>query len=117
MVGLPCSCLRRSTSPGGGPSLARGNRGTIGPAGTTMKHSRQLERSWPVLRTDRQPLSGTTSWRTRPEAWRGDADAPAVMEAVGTLLISTSHAPARARDFGAAMTGTFAAATAYAVSS
>jgi len=42
--------------------------------------------------------------------------AAAAMEAVDTLLISTSRAPTRARILGAATTATFAAATAYAVS-
>jgi hypothetical protein len=39
----------------------------------------------------------------------------AAMEALDTLLIATSRAPARARVLGAATTGAFAAATAYAV--
>ena len=42
--------------------------------------------------------------------------AAAAMEAVDTLLISTSRAPTRTRVIGAATTATFAAATAYAVS-
>ena len=41
--------------------------------------------------------------------------AAAAMEAADTLLIATSHAPARARMMGAATTGGFAAATAYAL--
>jgi hypothetical protein len=41
--------------------------------------------------------------------------AAAGMEALDTLLIATSNAPARARVLGAATTAGFAAATAYAV--
>lgn len=41
--------------------------------------------------------------------------AAAAMEAIDTLLISTSHAPTRARVMGAATTAGFATATAYAL--